>query len=66
MDMWLADILIALDAIAQYKKNKNLCFKSVMPAVDGIVVETTDFTFIKFFYEDGHIEEHYKGDWRKK
>lgn len=66
MDMWLGDTLIALDAIAQYQKNKNFCIKSVMPAVDGIVVETTYFTFIKYFYEDGHVEEHSKGDWRKK
>ena len=66
MDMWLGDTLIALDAIRQYKKDKNFCIKSVMPAVDGIVVETTYFTFIKYYYEDGHIEEHSKDAWRKK
>ena len=66
MDMWLGDVLIALDAIAKYKKNKNFCIKSVMPAVDGIVVETTYFTFIKYFYEDERIEEHSKDEWRKK
>ena len=51
--MWLGDTLIALDAIRQYKKDKNFCIKNVMPAVNGIVVETTYFTFIKYFYEDG-------------
>ena len=66
MDMWLGDTLIALDAIRQYKKDKDFRIKSIVPAVDGIVVETTYFTFIKCFYEDGHIEEHSKGDWRKK
>ena len=66
MDMWLGDTLIALDAIRQYKKDKNFCIKNVMPAVNGIVVETTYFTFIKYFYEDGRIEEHSKDAWRKK
>ena len=60
MDMWFGDTLIALDAIRQYQKDENFCIKSVMPAVDGVVVETTHFTFIKYFYEDGHIEEHPK------
>lgn len=66
MDMWFGDALIALDAIRQYKKDVSFCIKSVMSAVDGIVVETTHFTFIKYFYEDGRIEEHSKNAWRKK
>ena len=64
MDMWMGDLLAATDAVMEYKEH-NLCIKSVVPALDGIVFETTYFTYIKWYRGDGHVEEHNKDEWRK-
>ena len=66
MDMWLGDLAQAVQAVRQFKNGINFCIKSAVPAVDGIVFETTYFTYIKFYYEDGHIEEHKKDEWRNR
>jgi len=57
-----------LEATARVKvhKGKNFCIKSALPAVDGIVFETTYFTYIKWYRADGRIEEHSKDAWRNK
>lgn len=65
MDMWMGDLLKATAAIKIYK-GKDICIKSAVPAVDGIVFETTYFTYIKWYRADGHIEERPKDAWRKK
>lgn len=52
----------AVEAMWEFKK-REICIVSVKPAVDGIVAETTYFTYIKFFYNDGHVEEHTKEEW---
>lgn len=65
MDMWMGDLLVATASVREYK-GKNFCVKSAMPAVDGIVFETTYSTYIKWYRADGHIEEHDKDAWRKK
>jgi hypothetical protein len=66
MDMWIGDLAQAIHSVRQFKNNKNFCIKSAVPAVDGIVFETTYFTCIKWYYEDGHVEEHARDDWRKR
>lgn len=66
MDMWIGNLAQAIQAVRQYKNDRNFCIKSAVPAVDGIVFETTYFTFIKWYYEDGHVEEHARDDWRKR
>ena len=66
MDMWLGDLAQAVHSVRQFKNGINFCIKSAVPAVDGIVFETTYFTYIKFYYEDGHVEEHKKDEWRKR
>ena len=66
MDMWIGDLAQAIQAVRQFKNDRNFCIKSAVPAVDGIVFETTYFTFIKFYYEDGHVEEHARDAWRKR
>jgi hypothetical protein len=65
MDMWIGDLLAATAAAKEYK-GQNFCVTSAVPAVDGIVFETTYFTYIKWYRTDGHIEEHAKDAWRKK
>lgn len=66
MDMWIGDLAQAIQAVRQFKNDRNFCIKSAVPAVDGIVFETTYFTYIKFYYEDGRVEEHGKDEWRKR
>ena len=66
MDMWIGDLAQAIQAVRQFKNDKNFCIKSAIPAVNGIVFETTYFTYIKFYYEDGRVEEHQKDEWRKR
>lgn len=63
--MWISDLLEATNLVREYKGG-NFCIKSAVPAVDGIVFETTYFTYIKWYRIDGHIEEHDKDAWRKK
>lgn len=65
MDMWMGDLLVATAAVMEYK-GRNFCIKSAIPAVDGIVFETTYFTYIKWYREDERIEEHSKDAWRNK
>lgn len=65
MDMWMGDLLKAT-AMVKRHKGKDICIKSAVPAVDGIVFETTYFTYIKWYREDGRIEERSKDAWRKK
>lgn len=60
--MWMNDLMKAVEAMWEFKK-REICIVSVKPAVDGIVAETTYFTYIKFFYNDGHVEEHTKEEW---
>lgn len=66
MDMWIGDLAQAICSVRQFKNDRNFCIKSAVPAVDGIVFETTYFTFIKWYYEDGHVEEHAQDAWRKR
>ena len=66
MDMWIGDLAQAVQAVRRYKNDRNFCIKSAVPAVDGIVFETTYFTYIKFYYEDGRVEEHARDAWRKR
>jgi hypothetical protein len=66
MDMWIGDLAQAIHSVRQFKNDKNFCIKSAVPAVDDIVFETTYFTYIKFYYEDGHVEEQARDDWRKR
>lgn len=65
MDMWTHDLFVAVASIMTYKGN-NFCIKSAVPAVDGIVFETTYSTYIKWYRADGHIEERSKDAWRNK
>lgn len=67
MNMWIGDLAQAIQAVRQFKgEDVDFCIKSAVPAVDGIVFETTYFTFIKWYYEDGHVEEHERDAWRKR
>lgn len=67
MNMWIGDLAQAIHSVRQFKgEDVDFCIKSAVPAVDGIVFETTYFTYIKFYYEDGHVEEHGKDEWRKR
>ena len=65
MDMWISDLAQAIQAVRQYKNDRNFCIKSAVPAVDGIIFETTYFTYIKWYREDGRVEEHARDAWRK-
>ena len=62
--MWLYEVAEVIQKVLQ-EKGRDIVLKSIKPAVDGIVFETTYETFIKWFRVDGHIEEHHKGAWRK-
>ena len=66
MDMWIGDLAHAIDSVGQFKNGRGFGIKSVIPAVDGIVFETDYLTFIKWYYEDDHVEEYLRVDWRKR
>ena len=66
MDMWIGDLAQAIHSVRQFKNGRDFGIKSAVPAVDGIVFETDYLTFIKWYYEDGHVEEHLRDDWRKR
>lgn len=55
--MWLSDLAKMLDAIKEKDGNLTKCIKSVKPAYDGIVIETTYFTFIKYNPHTGELIE---------
>lgn len=62
--MWLFEVAEVIQKVKQ-EKGGDIVLKSIRPAYNGIVFETTYETFIKWFRVDGHIEEHHKDDWRK-
>ena len=67
MYMWIGDLAQAIQAVRQFKgEDVDFCIKSAVPAVDGIVFETTYFTYIKWYREDERVEEHSKDEWRKR
>lgn len=63
--MWLCELAEVVQKVREVKGN-DVVLKKVTPAYDGIVFETTYFTYIKWYRIDGRIEEHEKDEWRKK
>ena len=54
--MWLFEVAEVIQKVKQ-EKGGNVVLKSIRPAYDGIVFETTYFTYIKWYRVDGKIEE---------
>lgn len=54
--MWLCELVEVVQKVKE-KKGGNVVLKKVTPTYDGIVFETTYFTYIKWYRVDGKIEE---------
>lgn len=54
--MWLCELVEVVQKVKE-KKGGNVVLKKVIPTYDGIVFETTYFTYIKWYRVDGKIEE---------
>ena len=55
--MWLYELVEVVQKVKE-KKGGNVVLKKVIPTYDGIVFETTYFTYIKWYRVDGRIEEY--------
>lgn len=54
--MWLCELVEVVQKVKEVKGN-DVILKKVIPTYDGIVFETTYFTYIKWYRVDGRIEE---------
>lgn len=54
--MWLCELAEVVQKVKE-KMGGNVVLKKVIPTYDGIVFETTYFTYIKWYRVDGKIEE---------
>ena len=55
--MWLCELAKVVQKVKEVKGG-DIVLKKVAPAYDGIVFETTYFTYIKWYRVDGRIEEY--------
>ena len=54
--MWLCELVEVVQKVKE-KMGGNVVLKKVIPTYDGIVFETTYFTYIKWYRVDGRIED---------
>lgn len=62
--MWFCDLRQALEAVSAHQGTEMFCLKSVRPAWNGIVFETTGGTRIKWVANSGEVVEFKPEDWR--
>lgn len=66
--MKIIDLHLALDLFRDYLRNNNLnlnttFIESIRKAYDGIIFETSDHKFLKYWYDDNIVTE--LKDWKE-